>query len=149
MNSDKELAFRIGLVEGFLTEAEQDFTLKRWRSCVDNAQLSVENATPSLVPEAEEIMVDGKTVVLFTVPQYPIKPVSCRGRYFKRLAHSNHALELQEISNLYLQSFNTSWDCYPANHYLPESISLEKVNRFIDRANTLRGNAIPMIRWRY
>jgi HEPN domain-containing protein len=29
---------------GFQAEAEQDFTLERWRSCVDNAQLAVENA---------------------------------------------------------------------------------------------------------
>lgn len=29
---------------GFLAEAEQDYDLERWRSCVDNAQLSVENA---------------------------------------------------------------------------------------------------------
>jgi HEPN domain-containing protein len=40
----KSVQYRIALAEGFLREAEQDFTLKRWRSCVDNAQLSVENA---------------------------------------------------------------------------------------------------------
>jgi HEPN domain-containing protein len=38
------VAFRIALAEGFLVEAEQDFTLQRWRSCVDNAQLVVENS---------------------------------------------------------------------------------------------------------
>jgi HEPN domain-containing protein len=32
------------LAEGFLKEAEQDFGLERWRSCVDNAQLATENA---------------------------------------------------------------------------------------------------------
>jgi len=36
--------YRIALAAGFLTEAEQDFTLERWRSCVDNAQLTVENS---------------------------------------------------------------------------------------------------------
>lgn len=44
MNLPKHVTYRIALAEGFLREAEQDFTLKRWRSCVDNAQLSVENA---------------------------------------------------------------------------------------------------------
>jgi len=38
------MQYCIALAEGFLDEAEQDFTLKRWRSCVDNAQLAVENA---------------------------------------------------------------------------------------------------------
>ena len=42
MRAPDEVAYRIALAEGFLAEAEQD--LKRWRSCVDNAQLSVENA---------------------------------------------------------------------------------------------------------
>jgi HEPN domain-containing protein len=36
--------YRIRLARGFLEEAEQDFTLRRWRSCVDNSQLVVENA---------------------------------------------------------------------------------------------------------
>jgi HEPN domain-containing protein len=36
-------AYRLGLAEGFLGEAEQDLALERWRSCVDNAQLAVEN----------------------------------------------------------------------------------------------------------
>ncbi len=44
MNALDLVRYRIRLAEGFLAEAEQDFTLARWRSCVDNAQLVVENA---------------------------------------------------------------------------------------------------------
>lgn len=44
MKARDEIAYRVALAEGFLAEAEQDLGLKRWRSCVDNAQLSVENA---------------------------------------------------------------------------------------------------------
>ena len=44
MKARDEVTYRIALAEGFLAEAEQDLDLKRWRSCVDNAQLSVENA---------------------------------------------------------------------------------------------------------
>jgi len=44
MNSHEDVEYRLKLSEGFLKEAEQDFSLKRWRSCVGNAQLSVENA---------------------------------------------------------------------------------------------------------
>jgi HEPN domain-containing protein len=39
-----EVAYRLALAEGFLTEATQDMKLERWRSCVDNAQLVVENS---------------------------------------------------------------------------------------------------------
>ena len=44
MRASRDVAYRIALARGFLQEAEQDFTLERWRSCVDNAQLAVENA---------------------------------------------------------------------------------------------------------
>lgn len=39
-----EAEYRLNLAEGFLGEARQDLGLARWRSCVDNSQLAVENA---------------------------------------------------------------------------------------------------------
>ena len=39
-----EVTYRMRLVNGFLSEARQDLDLERWRSCVDNSQLTVENA---------------------------------------------------------------------------------------------------------
>jgi HEPN domain-containing protein len=44
VSASRDVDYRIALGAGFLAEAEQDFTLERWRSCVDNAQLAVENA---------------------------------------------------------------------------------------------------------
>lgn len=44
MSASRDVAYRIALAAGFLNEAEQDYALERWRSCVDNAQLAVENA---------------------------------------------------------------------------------------------------------
>lgn len=44
MSASRDVAYRIALAAGFQAEAEQDFTLGRWRSCVDNSQLAVENA---------------------------------------------------------------------------------------------------------
>lgn len=44
MSASRDVDYRIALAVGFLKEAEQDFALERWRSCVDNAQLAVENA---------------------------------------------------------------------------------------------------------
>jgi len=44
VRADRDVAYRLALVEGFLAEAEQDVGLERWRSCVNNAQLAVENA---------------------------------------------------------------------------------------------------------
>ena len=44
MSTSRDVDYRIALAAGFLAESEQDFTLERWRSCVDNAQMVVENA---------------------------------------------------------------------------------------------------------
>ena len=44
MNAEMEATYRLRLAEGFLEEARQDIQTRRWRSCVDNAQLAVENA---------------------------------------------------------------------------------------------------------
>lgn len=49
MNAADEVAYRLALAQGFLTESEQDFDLARWRSCVDNAQLTVENAGKTIL----------------------------------------------------------------------------------------------------
>jgi HEPN domain-containing protein len=39
-----EVVYRQRLAEGFHAEARQDFSLGRWRACVDNSQLATENA---------------------------------------------------------------------------------------------------------
>ena len=44
MNKSKQVDYRLRLAQGFLDEARQDIDLSRWRSAMDNAQLSVENA---------------------------------------------------------------------------------------------------------
>ncbi len=44
MLSSEAPRYRLNLAEGFLVEAREDVKLKRWRSCVDNSQLAVENA---------------------------------------------------------------------------------------------------------
>ncbi len=49
MNAPDLVRYRLRLAEGFLAEAEQDFSLARWRSCVDNAQLAVENAGKTIL----------------------------------------------------------------------------------------------------
>jgi HEPN domain-containing protein len=40
----KDVEYRFGLARGFLEEAEQDYALKRWRSCVSHAILVTENS---------------------------------------------------------------------------------------------------------
>jgi HEPN domain-containing protein len=49
VNSKKDAAYRLKLAEGFLEEAEEDVSLSRWRSCVSNSQLVVENSGKAII----------------------------------------------------------------------------------------------------
>ena len=44
MNAPSEASGRLRLADRFLGEAKQDFGLERWRFCVDNSQLAIENS---------------------------------------------------------------------------------------------------------
>jgi len=49
MKASDDVAYRLALAKGFLAEAEQDMALNRWRSCVDNSQLAVENVGKTIL----------------------------------------------------------------------------------------------------
>ena len=49
MNPKRDTEFRLKLAAGFHGEAEEDVRLSRWRSCVDNAQMAVENAAKAVI----------------------------------------------------------------------------------------------------
>ena len=44
MGSHKDIDYRLELARGFLNEAEQDYSLKRWRACVSGSILVLENS---------------------------------------------------------------------------------------------------------
>jgi ATP-dependent DNA helicase RecG len=90
---------------------------------------------PQLIPDAGIINVEGKTVVYLGMAAYPVKPVACRGRCYKRVANTNHILSTQEIVNIHLQSINSSWDFYIRPNKKIADISLEKVNKQIEKIN--------------
>ena len=100
---------------------------------VQNWVNEIKNKTaPSLIPYVSVTPFKNKAIVVFTIQEYPVKPVAMRGKYFKRVANSNHLLNITEVVDLHLQSFNTSWDFYVNNRFKIDDISLEKVQNAID-----------------
>jgi len=97
---------------------------------------------PSLIPDIEIVEIENKQIIEISIKEFPIKPVSCKGKYFKRVNNSNHQLSLSEISLIHLKTFNTSWDCYPATNYTIDTISEEKIKNFITKVNTNDENKI-------
>lgn len=103
---------------------------------VQNWLNEIKNKTsPPLIPDVETLRIGNKTIVVFSIQEYPIKPVASRGKYFKRVANSNHLLSISEVVNLHLQSFNTSWDFHINNQFKINDISIEKVQISIDQMN--------------
>ena len=76
--------------------------------------------------------------------EYPIKPVSKSGRYYKRIANANHIMSIEEIANEHLKTFNTSWDFYPDPNHSIKDISLKKVARFIKNIEQRSQNNIEI-----
>jgi ATP-dependent DNA helicase RecG len=96
----------------------------------------VKNKTsPSLIPEGETHEINGKTIVILKLQEYPIKPVAFRGKDYKRVKNSNHLLSTTEVVNMHLQTFNTSWDYHLSHQFGLEDISFDKVQQVIDTIN--------------
>jgi ATP-dependent DNA helicase RecG len=96
---------------------------------------------PSIIPDAEVVKYKGSQVMAFSMREFPIKPVACRGRYFKRV--KNHLLTPTEISDIYLQSMQYSWDAYPYPGAIIENLNVDKINTFVSRVNDIGRFQLP------
>ncbi len=92
-----------------------------------------QSTMPSIIPDVELATLDGKQVVVIRVGEFPVKPVACRDRYFKRVANSNHRLSLTEIANLHLQSLQLSWDSYMDVNSTLNDLNRDKIKMFLQR----------------
>jgi ATP-dependent DNA helicase RecG len=93
------------------------------------------NTYPTLIPDVATATIDQRSVVIFMIDEFPIKPVAVRGKYFKRVENSNHQLSPSEISNLHLQSLQLSWDSYPAHDAALDDLDVVKIEKFISKVN--------------
>jgi len=104
-------------------------TLNEWLGQIKSA------TSPALIPDISPHTEQGKTVVAIYVSEFPVKPVNTKGRYYKRVASSNHQLSLSEIADLYMQSLQLSWDAYQAGTHTLDDLSRPKITRFINQVN--------------
>jgi len=104
-------------------------TLNEWLGQIKSA------TSPALIPDIEIEVINEKTVVVIRLSEFPIKPVNTRGRYFKRVASSNHQLGVPEIADMYMQSLQLSWDAYVAPNTSIDALAMPKIKRFIAQVN--------------
>jgi len=70
------------------------------------------NTLPQQFPEIFVHEVEEKQIAEIIVQEYPLKPVACRGKFFKRFGSSNHLLQADEIAEMQLMSINSSFDSF-------------------------------------
>ena len=120
-NSGKPAKIKIG-----------DETIQQW---INQVKLST---NPSLFPDVELIKTGKAQAARFIIQEYPLKPVSFKGRYYQRIDTANHAMSSAAISNLHLASVNSSWDWHIDPYHSIADIDIERVSRFIERVNSYR-----------
>ena len=113
-------------ISGIMLNSE---TLQNWNNQI---KLSTE---PSVFPDIELLETENKTIAYITVNEFPVKPISVKGKYYKRIKNSNHLLSINEINDIYLKSMQLSWDSYPHSNSKYEDLDEEKIIQFIQRVN--------------
>ncbi len=105
-------------------------TLRDWMN-----QIS-QSTEPTVIPEIRDVQIYGKDIVEIQIKEYPIKPVSVRGRCFRRVGNSNRVMTPQEIAQIHLGCLGMSWDALSARDSSINDIDLEEVKRYIKNANS-------------
>ena len=93
---------------------------------------------PSIIPDMEIFEVDGENIVMIKVKECPFKPVSYKGRYYIRKHNSDHQMDIDEVTELYMKTIQYSWDSIPSPDCGSfEDLDSEKVDKFVEKVNEI------------
>jgi len=103
-------------------------TLSSWAN-----QIS-QGTQPRIIPEVESSEIEGKAIAVIQIKEFPIKPVSTKGRCYRRVGNSNRLMTPQDIAEMHMHSTGASWDKTPAPDATMSDIDPEKIKRYIRRS---------------
>lgn len=131
---------RKGLIKGCVANGD---ILKDWAN-----QIS-QSTEPRIIPEIAIDNLDGKDIVIINIKDFPIKPVSVKGKHFIRVNASNRAMTSREIADMHIHSTGSSWDKLVARDAKISDIDIEQVKKHIHMANEsgrrkIKGNESPL-----
>ena len=112
-------------------------TLKNWAN-----QIS-QSTEPAIIPEIDHAIVEDKEIGVVIIKEFPIKPVSVKGKCFRRVGNSNRIMSPHEIAELHLASTGASFDAFPAQRVYMDDIDLKKVKEYMGKANLSGRRKIP------
>ncbi|MBW2608328.1 MAG: putative DNA binding domain-containing protein [Deltaproteobacteria bacterium] len=90
---------------------------------------------PRIIPEVESLEIESKIIAVIQIKEFPIKPVSTKGRCYRRVGNSNRLMTPQDIAEMHSHSIGTSWDKTPAPDATMSDIDPEKIKSYIRRAS--------------
>ena len=98
---------------------------------------------PRILPDIQAIVLDGKSVLLIQISECRIKPVSVRGKCYKRVGDSNRVMSPQEITQLYLKSVGQTWDQLSVVSAKSNDIDEQKIQWYLTRRESIRNVTQP------
>ena len=98
---------------------------------------------PRVIVEVESVAVEGQSVLLVHIAETSIKPISVRGRCYKRVGNSNRVMSPQEIAQMHLDAMGQSWDQLSVTRAGIDDIADKKVEWYLTRRETTRNVAKP------
>lgn len=104
-------------------------SFKEWANTIS------QSTEPRLVPEIEELSLEGKPVVAIHIKENPLKPVSVRGRCYRRVGSSNRVMQPYEIAEMHERAIGSSWDFTPVPHATLADLDVGKITLYIQKAN--------------
>lgn len=96
-----------------------------------------------LNPRIAEVAWQGKSVVLIEVAESPVKPMPCRGRFFKRVGKSNRHMTDDDLTRLVLDKVGSTWDEIAETRATLDDIDERQLNRFRTLCNEKKRRLIP------
>ncbi len=98
---------------------------------------------PRVIVEVESVAVEGQSVLLVHIAETSIKPISVRGRCYKRVGNSNRVMSPQEIAQMHLDAMGQSWDQLSVTRAGIDDIADKKVEWYLTHRETIRNVAKP------
>ena len=106
-----------------------DEILKDWANEISNV------SEPRLIPYVGKVDMDDGTIAVILVKEHPLKPVSIRGRCYRRVAASNRRMTPAEISEMHMETVGSTWDSLPVSDKTVDDLDMELVKRYMEIAN--------------
>ena len=104
-------------------------TLKNWYNEI------IQSIEPKINFGIRKAKINGKEIVMLDIPEAPIKPISYKGRCYKRVRNSNKVMLPSEIAELHNFYTGRSWDALECEASI-EDLDRKKVEAYLKLANS-------------